>query len=94
MQANSVPGNSRFEHWMEWAFVVVFGSLVAYALVAWIELFPSIRVHNPPGTLLLTIGMFLQPVAALLRRRWRFLSYSLLATSVVLLVAAIRLVAS
>ena len=94
MQAKPVPSNPRFLSLMEWAFVIVFGGLLAYALIAWLELHPSVRVHNPPGFVFLTIGMFLQPVSSLMRRRSRVASYTLLATSMVFLVAAIRTIAS
>ena len=94
MQANTARSTSRFQSIIEWAFLVIFGLLLGYALVAWLEIHPSIRVHNPRGFLLLTIGMFLQPVAALLLRRSRPVAYTLLAISLLFLVAAIRLVAS
>lgn len=94
MQGNSLPRKSRFEGLIEWAFVVIFGMLFVYAIIAWLETHPSVRLHNPSGMLLLTTGMLLQPVAALLRRRSRVASYALLAASLGFLVATIRLVAS
>jgi hypothetical protein len=94
MQANSLPSKPRVEGVMEWVFVIIFGMLFVYALVAWLEVHPSVRVHKPQGMLLLTTGMLLQPLAALLRRRSRVAAYVLLAVSVGFLVAAIRLVAS
>ena len=79
---------------MEWAFLVIFGLLFVYALVAWLDLHPNVRVNRPQGMLLLSAGLFMQPLAALLRRRSRVLSYVILAASVVPLLAAIRIVAS
>ena len=94
MQPNPLPNGSRFENAMEWTFLVIFGLLFVYALVGWLDLLPSVRVNRPHEMLFLTAGLFMQPLAALLRRRSRALSYVILAASVVPLLAAIGIVAS
>jgi len=90
----TAPRLQRFERWVELTLLGVFAVLFAYALFAWLGIWPGEPPHEPFGFVCLTGGMVLQPVAALVRERSRAASYTLLLISVLLLVLAIGIIAS
>lgn len=94
MQPNVPSRASRVEYAMEWVFLAVFSALVLYAVVGWVNVHPAVQIHEPVGFLLLTVGMWLQPFAALVRHRSRKLSYALVGSSLVVLIVSLRFLSS
>src|SRR5688572_1278518 len=88
------PRFQRFERLVEITMLAVFAALFAYALAAWLGIWPDETPHEPFGFVCLTGGMVLQPVAAMVRERSRAASYTLLLISVLLLILAIGIIAS
>ena len=85
---------SRVDKLIERAFVVVFGVLFVYAVVAWFQVVPDGETKRPLGFVCLTGAMLLQPVAVLVRSRSRAAFWTMLLVSTGLLGVSFALVAS
>lgn len=79
----------RNDRRIEWGFVAVFGALLLHAIADVSGLLgdPGFR---PRAHLVLTAGMFLGPVAALMARRSRGVAMALALVSIVLTLGSLR----
>jgi hypothetical protein len=76
---------------IEWGFFAVFSALLLYAGADALGVLPGERGWRPRASVVMVTGLLLQPTAAIVGRRVRAVQFALLALSLVLLFASLRM---
>lgn len=87
-----------FSAWMlrnnrriEWAFIALFAALLVYSIADALALMPGERGWRPRASVVMGVGLLLQPTAALVGRRSRPLQIALLVLSIALCMGSLRI---
>jgi hypothetical protein len=75
--------DDRSWYWVDNAFIVFFGGLLAYNILAWQRLFGFGPLWHPLQSTALAVCLFMQSLSRIVRRRSRALAWALLGTSLV-----------